>query len=117
MHLLPLAEIIQEALGQKNVFTLKVQNTWNQFIERFGSEITVLVDAPIEELKEVNPLVASKVNSFRKGLVIYLPGGGGEYGKPIICENEEEFNQKKEELKRELNCESPASAQRTLGEF
>ncbi len=117
MHLLPLAEIIQAATGAKGIETKAVQSRWISIVEKFGDEIRVLVDAKEEELLEADREVGEKIIAFRKGLVLYIPGGGGAYGKPIICASEEEFERKKIELKDELAGISEVSSQRTLGQF
>ncbi|MBU2476011.1 TIGR00375 family protein, partial [Candidatus Micrarchaeota archaeon] len=95
LHLLPLQEIIQQTIKIKLITSPKIQFLWKKFVERFGSEIKVLVDEPIEELEKVDGGIAKKIDSFRKGLVLFEEGGGGKYGKPIICENTKEFEQKK----------------------
>ncbi len=117
MHMLPLAEIIQACLGDKSTNTKAVQSKWINFVGRFGNEIYVLVDAKESELAEIDRAIASKIISFRQGRVLYIPGGGGEYGKPVICDTQEELEAKKIELARELSGISEIAAQRTLGEF
>jgi len=117
MHIVPLAEIIASALNIKNIRAMKVQRNWASIIEAFGSEIDALVDVPIVELAEVDALTAKKVESFRKGFVHFIGGGGGNYGKPIICDSAEDFERKKLELKDCLDCNTSFSGQRTLGEF
>ncbi|MBN2067612.1 MAG: phosphotransferase, partial [Candidatus Diapherotrites archaeon] len=114
MHSVPLAEIIQIALDVQGINTVIVQSAWSDFVERFGNEIKVLVDAPIEELSEANPRIAQKINAFRLGWVHYIAGGGGNYGKPLICNSKEEFEKKGKELKE---GENDFSGQKTLGEF
>ena len=86
-------------------------------MEKLGNEIFILVDAKNEELEEVDKEIAKKIIAFRKGLVLYIPGGGGNYGKPIICDSEEEMERKKIELKQELSGVSEIARQKTLGEF
>ncbi|VVB99215.1 Uncharacterised protein [uncultured archaeon] len=117
LHLLPLAEIIQLAEGAKSTNTKKVQSKWIEFVEKFGNEINALVDTDEAELAEVDTNVAKHIASFRKGLVLYIPGGGGNYGKPIICASEEEMERKKKELAAELSGVSEISNQKTLGQF
>ena len=117
LHSVPLAEIIQSAYDVKGVNTKKVQSTWRAFIDSFDSEINILVDEPIENLKRVDSLVAKKINSFRKGFVHYIPGGGGNYGIPIICDSEEDFENKKNELSEKLECASGNRKQKKLDEF
>ncbi len=117
MHMLPLAEIIQLALGTKGANTKSVQSKWTDFVERFGNEINVLIDANEGELAEVDRAVAGKITSFREGRVLYIPGGGGEYGRPIICGTQEELERKEKEMAKELSGISEIAAQRTLGQF
>ncbi|MCH7902559.1 phosphotransferase, partial [archaeon] len=117
VHSLPLAEIIRQAVQTKGINTRAVQSKWKDFIERFGNEIFVLVDATESELNEVDKSIAQKIIAFRKELVLYIPGGGGDYGKPIICSSKEEMEKKKIELKNELAGISDISNQKTLGQF
>lgn len=117
LHTVPLAEIIQIALGVEGINTTTVQSMWRDFVERFGTEINALIDAPEEELLKVNPRVAQKVVSFRKGWVYYIAGGGGNYGKPIICDSAEEFERKKKEIETEIKEKDSFKGQKTLGEF
>ncbi len=117
MHSVPLAEIIQIALDVRGINTALVQSTWRDFVDRFGSEIKALVDAPLQELQEVNARVAQKINAFRKGWIHYIPGGGGNYGKPIICNSREEFERKRVELEKEIAGKKDFAGQKTLGEF
>ncbi|MCX6798719.1 MAG: phosphotransferase, partial [Candidatus Diapherotrites archaeon] len=116
LHLLPLAEIIQLTLEAKKVENNVVQSMWRDFVDRFGNEISALVDTPAEELAKVDARVAESVAAFRKGLVTYLPGGGGEYGKPFICKSEEGLERKNKEIESGL-AEGGKAGQSTLGEF
>jgi len=102
VHSLPLAEIIQQTLKVKGINTKKVQQKWKEFTSHFENEIYVLTVAKKEELDEVDPLIASKIIAFRNGWVHYIPGGGGDYGKPIICDSKAEFEKKKIEFKNEI---------------
>ena len=117
MHLLPLAEIIQLAVGSKSPQTKQVQSKWLRMVEMFGNEIAVLVDASEAELLAADKEIGEKIISFRKGLVLYIPGGGGQYGAPIICKDAEELEKKKIELKKELEGISEIAGQKTLGQF
>jgi len=76
-----------------------------------------LVDATEQELNDVDENIAKKIIAFRNDLVLYIPGGGGDYGKPIICETKEEMEKKKIELKNELAGISDIANQKTLGQF
>ena len=117
LHSLPLAEIIQQTVNTKGINTVKVQSKWKDFVELFENEIEILIDAKQEELEEVDKEVAKMIIAFRKGLVLYLPGGGGEYGKPIICESKEDYENKKQLFKKELSGISDISNQKILTQF
>ncbi|MCX6802096.1 MAG: TIGR00375 family protein [Candidatus Diapherotrites archaeon] len=117
MHSIPLAEIISIAIEVENPQSPKVQALWLKFVQSFGSEIKVLVDAPVVELAEIDEKIALKVEAFRKGFVHYIGGGGGNYGKPIICDSMEDFERKRIELKDCLDCNTSFKGQKTLGEY
>jgi PHP family Zn ribbon phosphoesterase len=116
-HLLPLAEIIQQALGIENVLAKSVQSKWKDFVERFGNEIAVLVDVPESELTEFDSKTAPFILAFRKGWVHYSPGGGGEYGKPFIALSEKEFAELKANPPERTSKKNNFRGQKTLGEF
>lgn len=117
LHIIPLAEIIKLALNVENINSLAVQNTWHELVSAFGSEINTLVDVPIVEIADINESVAKKIESFREKRVLYIAGGGGKYGEPIICDSQEELERKKLELRDVLECGSSFKGQKTLGEF
>lgn len=79
LHLIPLSEIIAMALGT-GVGTQKVQGIWDALIKKYGSEVTVLVDAAINDSR-VDEHVIEAINAFREGKVRVIPGGGGQYGR------------------------------------
>ena len=74
LHLLPLQEIIQNSLKIKLITSVKIQFLWKNFVEKFGSEINVLIDEPIENLMKVDAGIAKKIDCFRKGLVLFEGG-------------------------------------------
>lgn len=80
LHLIPLAEIIQMALGHASVQTKGVKTAWETLVKQFGNEIEALIYAEPEALKIVDDRVVSAILAFRKGDVIIHPGGGGQYG-------------------------------------
>ncbi|MFA4907338.1 MAG: phosphotransferase, partial [archaeon] len=116
-RLLPLAEIIQLSMGIASPTNEKVQAKWKEYIDAFGTEINVLVEAKAEDLLCTDKSSAESILAFRNGWVHYIPGGGGNYGKPIICLSQREFDLKKIEMKSELGCGSKKSAQKSLAEF
>jgi PHP family Zn ribbon phosphoesterase len=89
-HLIPLEEIISEAIG-KGVGTVAVESEYKRIIQHFGSEFRVLLDLEEEELREFVPQKILKgIMKVRRGEVDIQPGYDGEYGKISIFRNEEE---------------------------
>ena len=81
LPLIPLAEIISRAIG-RGVNTKGVQEIWEPLVREFGSEIRVLVDAPLEEVEgTTEDIVFRSIRAFRQGEVTFIPGGGGKYGE------------------------------------
>lgn len=115
-HLLPLAEIIQQSDGTKNVLSKSVQSQWRNLVDRFGNEIKILIDTPEDELIAFDPLVGKKIVAFRNGLVFYKPGGGGQYGTPVICETEDGLKRTKNEFEAEQK-QQRFSGQQSLGKW
>ena len=80
IHLMPLAEIIS-AVKYKGVLTKTVQGIWDTLISRFKTEIDVLINVDLEDIKSFDVDVYSAVKSFRNNSVHVRPGGGGRYGE------------------------------------
>jgi uncharacterized protein (TIGR00375 family) len=87
VHLMPLAEIISSVHG-KGVTTKFVQGIWQKLIDAFSTEINVLIDAPLDEIKKIDENVALAIESFRNNTIEVIPGGGGQYGQ-ILFKKEE----------------------------
>lgn len=79
LHLIPLSEIIAMALGI-GTNTKGVKKIWDALIERYGSEVVVLIDADVKN-SGVDERVINAVMAFREGRVKVHPGGGGQYGR------------------------------------
>lgn len=85
--LIPLSEIIAEVTGI-GIASNKVWKTFNDLINRFGTEFNILLDASYEELqKTAGEKIASAIIANREGKLTIKPGYDGEYGKPVF-ENE-----------------------------
>lgn len=80
VRVVPLAQIIQTMEGASSPNTKKCKAIYAGFIETFGSEIAVLIDVPVAEIRPVHPGVADAVAALRNGTVVLHPGGGGKYG-------------------------------------
>jgi len=76
----PLAEIIALSCGVKSPTSVRVQRIWKALIDEFKTEIKVLVDVPVEDIKRVDRETAKYIELFRNKKLEYYPGGGGEYG-------------------------------------
>lgn len=87
LHLIPLAEIIQMALGHASIRTKGVQTAWNTLAEHFGNEVEALVYAEPEKLEIVDERIVQAVLAFRVGDVNIHAGGGGQYGRVELPEH------------------------------
>jgi uncharacterized protein (TIGR00375 family) len=87
-HLLPLSEIIATVLGVDSPSTQQVWNIYNSFIERFGDEYSVLIDASKENLRTINEKIAETVIKVREGQVKVVPGYDGVYGQLALSEEQ-----------------------------
>jgi uncharacterized protein (TIGR00375 family) len=89
IHILPLSEAISLAHGIKTVTSKKTKAKWDALVNVFGSEIKVLLDAEIEEIKTKDPESAKVIQLMRKNRLKYVAGGGGKYGYPTLkCEKD-----------------------------
>ncbi len=79
ISLVPLPEVLGEILdvGSKS---RKVADLYGKVLERFGSELGVLRDAPVDELARFLPPLGEAVERMREGRVILQAGYDGEYG-------------------------------------
>jgi PHP family Zn ribbon phosphoesterase len=80
-HLLPLEEIIAAALGQKPN-TKKVNAEYDRLVERYGSELAILLDLTEDELAGDTPdRILEGILRVRRSDVRVMPGYDGVYGK------------------------------------
>ena len=84
-RLLPLYEVISHSTGVNRLYAKSVIDLQDRLIGRFGSEFTVLLEAPESALAEVvHPKVAAAIISNREGKVKVVPGYDGVYGTPVF---------------------------------
>jgi uncharacterized protein (TIGR00375 family) len=80
-NLIPLNEIIAEALGK----TPECQGVWDltfRILREFGTEHAVLTEVPVADLARVaQDRVPEAVDRMRRGQVTIAPGHDGEYGR------------------------------------
>ncbi|OEU74146.1 MAG: TIGR00375 family protein [Desulfuromonadales bacterium C00003107] len=99
MHLIPLAEVIGLAV-QKSASSKTVTTVWESLLAEFGTEVNVLVDASMDELRAANrdDRVVEAISAFRTGKVSVIPGGGGKYGVIVLSpEGREEAEEEEPE--------------------
>lgn len=90
IHLVPLEEIIAEALGVGKG-TKAVEREYLRLVQQGGSEFAVLLDLPPEELRKIaSPKVYEGIMRVRQGQLRITPGYDGVYGKIKIFEDEGE---------------------------
>ena len=91
LHIVPLAEVISLATGISTLTSKRIRERWDSLVEGFGSEINVLVDADVGDLRKADLKVGSIIDRFRSGRMNYVAGGGGMYGKPTLGDVVDEF--------------------------
>lgn len=86
--LVPLAEIISEALGV-GVGSQKVMGVYEQLVKTIGPEFKILLNTPTEELGKVaDPKVVEGITRVRSGDIVIEPGYDGVFGKVKIWKDE-----------------------------
>lgn len=77
--LVPLPEIISEIM-QVGPSSKSVVNEYERLIKKFGSEISILRNVPVDDLSKDFPLLGEGIKRLRDGKVIKHAGFDGEYG-------------------------------------
>jgi PHP family Zn ribbon phosphoesterase len=99
IHLIPLEEIIAEAMGFR-MGTKSVESEYERLVEKGGSEFHILLDATPDELKTYVPeRILEGILRMRQGKVSILPGHDGVYGKVNLFPEKKEGEESKEQLK------------------
>jgi len=128
VSLIPLQEIISNALGVREVFAKSVWEEYNKLLKKFPNEFHVLLQAAREDISSASTdRIADAVTRVRKGRIRFRPGYDGLYGEPIIFEDdttqvegEERLNREKKERKTnetELPSKSKVTDQRDLSDY
>ncbi len=83
-HIVPLVEVIAQALGQRSG-TKRVQSAYAELIRGVGDEYSILFDRSFNEIERVAGTgVAKAIVRVRRGSVVIEPGYDGVYGKVRI---------------------------------
>lgn len=92
--LVELDKIIAEALAVKSRNSIKVQKEYDILIKNFGTEMNVLLDEPIENIKKASlPEIAEGIKRVREGKLIIEPGFDGQYGTIKIFDEKDRREQ------------------------
>lgn len=83
LHIAPLLDIISISLEIKSTSSKTVRNLYDKMRNRFGPEILILTEAPLDGIREMNEQVAIMINNYRDKTIGYIDGGGGRYGRLI----------------------------------
>ncbi|HDY72618.1 MAG TPA: DNA helicase UvrD [bacterium] len=88
-RLVPLREIVAESLGM-TVASKKVEQEYNNLVEKLGSEFKILLDISRSDLEKVaGPEIAEGISRVREGKVFIEPGYDGVYGTVKIFSQQE----------------------------
>jgi len=102
IHLVPLDEIIAEALGVGRE-AKGVEREYMRLVEAAGSEFAVLLDLPSEELRRLAPArVFEGIMRVRRGELKIVPGHDGVYGKIQIFPEQHETETPQEGVQMSL---------------
>ncbi len=93
MHLLPLSEIIAVVLEVDSPSAQQVWSVYNDLVQSFGNEYSVLIDASRAQICELaGENVADAIIRVRRGLVNVVPGYDGVYGRLTFSKENREKN-------------------------
>lgn len=104
--LVPLPEIISEILGV-GPSSKSVTNEYERLINKFGSELSILRQVPIDDISKDFPLLGEGISRLREGKVIKHAGYDGEYGIIKLFEKEELVKKNFINLKLDIEIPEP----------
>lgn len=102
--LVPLQEIISEINGV-GVQSKSVVSEYERLIRKFGSELSILREIPLDDLSKDSPLLGEGISRLREGKVIKHAGYDGEYGIIRLFDDSELV--KKNFVNLKLNIDIP----------
>ncbi len=98
--LLPLSEILSGVLGT-GMSSKKAWSHYNSLVREFGSEYDVLLRADEEMIGRLSgEKIAEAIMKNRIGRIEVIPGYDGEYGRPVLFEDDGEGDKKQEREKQ-----------------
>ena len=81
INAVPLIDIIRSVKNIKSASSVIVLNAYNKIIEKLGPEFDIIIEVPIEEIKNFDEGVGVVIEAIRENKIKYTPGGGGTYGQ------------------------------------
>ncbi|RLC49012.1 MAG: DNA helicase UvrD [Candidatus Cloacimonadota bacterium] len=112
--LIPLKEIIAEFL-HIGVSAKSVDRTYNSLLEKAGSEFTILLDIPEEELKNImNKELAQGIIRMRKGNVYIEEGYDGEFGKIKVFNKQLKAHTSQKKMFGSISTENQEAKEKTI---
>ncbi|OQX54760.1 MAG: DNA helicase UvrD [Candidatus Aminicenantes bacterium 4484_214] len=99
LHLIPLNEIIGQALG-KSAESRSVWEVYFRLIHELGNEHRILTEVPLDQVSHfAPPLVSRGIERMRQGKVTIVPGHDGVYGKINLFAEENNQPEEPSQLK------------------
>lgn len=93
VSLVPLPEMLSEIM-QVGVQSKSVCAEYERLILKFGSELSILTQVPVEEISKDSPMLAEGISRLRVNKVIRQPGYDGEYGVIRLFQEDEILKKK-----------------------
>ena len=94
--LIPLTEIIADVRGV-GPNSKAVQKTYQEVMAKLGSELYILQDSSLKEIRNVcGSMISEGIGRVREGEVSIAAGYDGEYGKVVIFNKEDSFSSKEQ---------------------
>jgi len=85
VSLVPLGEVIAELTGVSET-SKKVKERVAKLTAKLGPELSILSDAPLEDLAKDSALLAEAIGRMRSGKAFRQPGYDGQYGRVRLFE-------------------------------
>jgi len=97
--LVELDKIIAETFNIKSRNSKRVQAEYANLINKVGSEMKILLDEPLDNLKKAAlPQIVEGIKRVREGKVVIKPGFDGQYGSVKIFSEKEKQANKQQKL-------------------
>ncbi|MFX0074840.1 MAG: endonuclease Q family protein [Candidatus Hermodarchaeota archaeon] len=81
INAVPLIDIIRSVKNIKSASSVTVLNAYNKIIDKLGTEFDIMLEVPIEDVKNYDEGIGIVIEAIRNDKIEYTPGGGGTYGQ------------------------------------